>query len=199
MKEITVKVPDGKNAVWKENENGETVLTLVSEAPEVKKPVTERIKTFEDACNEIGEDNPLVQAYRSADFNTSGNLKEVLDVIAYLKLRIIAAALNEGWEPQFTTDEYRYYPWFYLYTKEELAQKSEQWKKDHSLVLWGGSAYYGTNCGLAFAYSHSAFSRSNAVIGARLAVKSEELAKYFGKQFIEIWKDYCVIINEQQA
>lgn len=187
MKSITIEIPDGKKAEWV---NG--VLTLIDEAQQDKRPVTERIKTFEDACNELGEDNILVQAYRSADFNTSGNSKDVLDVIAYLKLRIIAAALNEGWEPQFTENEYRWFPWFYLYTEEELKDKSEQWKKEHALVLWGGNASDGAYCGLACANSYHAFSNSIANFGARLAVKSEELAVYFGKQFSELWADFYV-------
>lgn len=37
------------------------------------------------------------------------------------------------------------------------------------LVLWGGHASYGAYCGLACAYSSSAFSYSTAYIGARLA------------------------------
>ena len=37
------------------------------------------------------------------------------------------------------------------------------------LVLWGGSAYDGAYCGLAFAYSNLAWSRSLAYIGSRLA------------------------------
>ena len=188
MKSITIEVPDGTRAEW----NKDGFLTLVKNEKQDKRPVTERVKTFEDACNELGEDNILVQAYRSADFNTSGNSKDVLDVIAYLKLRIIAAALNEGWEPQFTEDEYRWFPWFYLYTEEELKEKSEEWKKEHALVLWGGPANSGANCGLASAYSVNAFSYSYANFGARLAVKSEELAVYFGKQFSELWADFYV-------
>ena len=37
------------------------------------------------------------------------------------------------------------------------------------LVLWGGSAYYGSDCGLAYAISSDAFSHSSARVGARLA------------------------------
>lgn len=188
MKTITIEVPDGTRAEW----NKDGLLALVKNEEQDNRPVTERIKTFEDACYELGEDNPLVQAYRSADFNTSGNSKDVLDVIAYLKLRIIAAALNEDWEPQFTEDEYRWLPWFYLYTEEEMKEKSEQWKKEHALVLWCGDAISGARCGLACVYSDNAFSHSYAYIGARLAVKSEELAFYFGKQFSELWADFYV-------
>lgn len=55
MKEITLQIPEGKKAEWI---NG--VLTLVDEK---KQDITERIKTFEDACQEIGFDHPFVNAY----------------------------------------------------------------------------------------------------------------------------------------
>lgn len=189
MKSIKIEIPDGKKAEWI---NG--VLTLVDEKD--SRPVTERIKSFEEACNELGEKHNTVWAYKELlsfatreDFLVEDFGK---DVVAYLKLRIIAAALNEGWEPQFTEDEYRWFPWFYLYTEEELAEKSEEWKKEHALVLWGGAAGCGAYCGLAFADSGPAFSDSYASVGARLAVKSEELAVYFGKQFSELWADFYV-------
>ena len=116
------------------------------------------------------------------------------DVVAYMKLRIIAAALNELHEatleefPKFTTDEYRYCPWFYLYTQEEIDEMDEEKKK--SLWLFGGSSYDGAHCGLAFARSNAAWSASYAYFSARLAVKTEELAVYFGKQFRDIWAEY---------
>ena len=149
------------------------------------KDIKERVKTFEDACNELGENNSLVQAYRTASFNTS----EVPDIVAYLKLRIICAALNEGWKPLFTEDEERWYPWFRLWTKEELEYMSDKWPADHKLWLFGGLASYGA-CGLASAGSSFVWSTPNSTFSARLAVKSEELAEYFGKQFIDIWADF---------
>ena len=187
-KKIEIEIPEGKVAEWKEI-NGVTTLVLVDEKD--NRPVTERIKTFEDACNELGEENVLVQAYRTAEFNTSGNQNDVSDVVAYLKLRVIAEALNEGWEPHFTTDEYRWYPWFYFCTQEEIDNMDEEKKK--SLWLFGGRSSYGSSCGLAAAYSNSAWSISYSYFSARLAVKSEELAKYFGQQFIDIWSDYVAL------
>lgn len=92
-KKIEIEVPAGKNAEWV---NG--VLTLVDEKD--NRPVTERIKTFEDACKELGEEHPFVVAYDAWIMNEE--FDDQLDIIAYLKLRIIAAALNEGWKPQFT-------------------------------------------------------------------------------------------------
>ena len=191
-KKIEIGIPAGKVAEWKEI-NGVTTLVLTDEKD--NRPVTERIKTFEDACNELGEENVLVQAYRTAEFNTSGNQSDVSDVVAYLKLRVIAAALNEGWEPHFTTDEYRWYPWFYLYTQEEIDKMDKEKKKK----LWrfcGGSGD-GSHFGLAGADSYHAWSRSGSHVSARLAVKSEELAKYFGNQFIDIWADY--LINKREC
>lgn len=191
-KKIEIEIPEGKVAEWKEI-NGVTTLVLVEEKD--NRPVTERIKTFEDACNELGEENVLVQAYRTAEFNTSGNQNDVSDVVAYLKLRVIAEALNEGWEPQFTTDEYRWYPWFYLYTQEEIDKMDEEKKK--KLWLFGGSSSHGSASGLAYAFSDLAWSHSFSDLATRLAVKSEALAKYFGQQFIDIWSDYVALPRKE--
>ena len=194
-KKIEIEIPEGKVAEWKEI-NGVTTLVLVEEKD--NRPVTERIKTFEDACNELGEENVLVQAYRTAEFNTSGNQSDVSDVVAYLKLRVIAEALNEGWKPQFTHDETRYYPWFYFCTQEEIDKMDEEKKK--KLWLFGGDSDSGSACGLACAGSYNAWSNSYSASGisARLAVKSEELANYFGQQFIDIWSDYVSLPRKEE-
>lgn len=193
MKEVTLQVPDGKAVEWKEV-NGVTIHVLVDEpSVEAKKddrPVIERIKTFENAMEELGEDNTFVKEYLAV---VNVEIELSADIMAFLKLRIIAAALNEGWIPQFTDEEVRWYPWFTLWTKEELADKSEEWKKDRALWLFGGDSYSGASCGLASALSSDAWSLSYASLSARLAVKNEELAVYFGKQFISIWADYVVI------
>lgn len=47
--------------------------------------------------------------------------------------------------------------------------------------------------GLAFANSHYAPSTTNALVGSRLCLKSDTLAVYCGKQFINIWVDFCLI------
>lgn len=181
MKTISIEIPDGKKAEWK---NG--VLTLVDEKD--NRPVTERIKTYEDAWKSLGYENDPLLGKVPVDGGE--------DIFAYLKLRIIVKALNEGWEPQFTTDEYRWYPWFYLYTQEEIDKMDEAKKK--RLVLFGGPALNGSYCGLVFAGSVSAWSASRSYFGSRLALKSEELADYCGKQFAEIWADFVVIKRQNQ-
>lgn len=69
--------------------------------------ITDRVKTYEDACKVLGvepinEQNAKAQGFRS-------------DEIARRKLETIAAALNEGWKPDWNnTDQYKYYPYFYI-------------------------------------------------------------------------------------
>ena len=190
-KKIEIEIPEGKNAEWKEI-NGVTTLVLTDEKD--NRPITERIKTFEDARDELGDEHPLVKEYWGV-ININLDIKQ--DLISYLKLRIICAALNEGWEPQFTTDEYRHYPWFYIYTQEDIDNMDEEKKK--SLWRFGGFSLNGSSCGLASARSSFAWSDSHSSVSARLAVKSEELADYFGKQFIEIWADYVAPFNCKQS
>lgn len=184
---IQVEIPAGKKAAWVDG-----FLKLVDTEEEQKKderPITERVKTFEDACKELGEDHKLVQQFKAIQ----EAIAEDKEATAYFKLGIITAALNEGWEPDFTNDdEYRYYPYLCLWTKEELEDKDEAWKDEHNLQLWigGGASYYGAVCGLACAASSSAWSRAVARFSARLAHKTEELAIYSGKQFTELWANY---------
>ena len=187
-KKIEIEIPEGKKAEWKEI-NGVTTLVLTDEVD--NRPVTERIKTFEDAVKATGMTLPF-------DNNQLSYLPK--DVVAYMKLRVIAAALNELHEttldefPKFTTVEYRWYPWFYFYTQEYIDNMNEEKKKN----LWrlGGYSINGQNCCPAYANSNFAWSYSYSNVSARLAVKSEELAKYFGQQFIDIWSDYLISKRE---
>lgn len=58
--------------------------------------------------------------------------------------------------------------------------------------FFGGVAYNGASCGLACANSSDGWSNSDANVGSRLAVKSSEIAIYFGEQFKELWKDFLI-------
>ena len=188
MKEVTEKAQEAYKQAMRSNDKNTCKLLEGIFGVDTFRPkdVKDRIKTFEDAINELGEGHKFVVEYTALKGSTLSN-----DVIAYLKLRIISAALNEGWEPQFTEDEYRYFPWFCLYTKREIEQMSEDRSK--GLCLWGGSARCGTYCGLGYSGSGHDFSLSHACCGASLTLKTRELAIYSGKQFIDIWKDFVII------
>ena len=178
-KKLEIEIPEGKTAVWR---NG--VLTLIDE-PE--KEVRERIKTFEDACREIGID---AEAWNRDKIS----LGLEPDVLAFLKLRIIVKALNEGWEPRFTEDECRYYPWFILYTGEEYNKLDEEEK---SRVVCRSSHYAYALGGVSYAYAHNDSSNTYANVGVRLAFKTSELAAYCGRQFLDIWADFVFLPEEK--
>lgn len=196
-KTIQIEVPADKKAEWQEV-GGKTVLVMVDEKD--NRPVAERIKTFEDACNELGEDHPMVHVYRALVART-GKTEQSLaewmgkDVVAFLKLRIITEALNEGWHPKFTEDEYRYYPWFYIYTKEEYDNFSEEEKR--RCVGRAGCNAYAVG-GLVCSNANSASSYSDASIGVRLAFSNRDLAEYAGRQFIDIWADFVFEISDNE-
>jgi hypothetical protein len=195
-KTIQIEVPANKKAEWQEVD-GKTVLVMVDEKD--NRPVTERIKTFEDACNELGEDNLMVRVYQTLIARagkTEQSLAEWMgkDVVAFLKLRIITEALNEGWHPKFTEDEYRYYPWFYIYTKEEYDNFSEE-EKRRCVGRANGNA--NANGGLVYSNAANASSNSYTYVGVRLAFSTRELAEYAGKQFIDIWADFVFEISDK--
>ena len=178
---IEIEVPKGCRAEWV---NG--VLTLVQDKKKDIRPVTERIKTFEDAVAELGEDNNLVMMFKH--FEAEGFAAGSEDLVAYLKLRIITAALNEGWTPQFTDNECRYYPWFQLYSEKDCSNLPEDIKREHVVLLCGNASFVGTR----MAFSPSV---ASAPLGSHLCFKTKELALYAGKQFVSLWMDFCYLPN----
>lgn len=125
--------------------------------------ITDRVKTYEDACKVLGvepinEQNAKAQGFRS-------------DEIARRKLETIAAALNEGWKPDWNnTDQYKYYPYFYI-------QENAKGK---------GSA------GLSFAAALSTAAAASAHFGSRLCFYASRLARYAGNQFTDLYEQILI-------
>lgn len=142
--------------------------------------VRERVKTFEDAIRELGTDHPYVSSYKEYSGNEA-------DVIAYLKLRIITAALNEGWEPRFTEGEIRHYLWLGLLTKDEYDRLSDD-KKGHCALRPRGDSNSFRE--YVYFFTDNYYSGLCSSYGARLAFKTEKLALYAAKQFIGLWVQY---------
>lgn len=153
------------------------------------RPVTERIKTFEDACNALGENHPYVVAY-----NCMNDVDEydAPDILAYMKLRVIVAALNEGWVPTFVEDERRWAPWFVLYTNEEIDRMDADDRAKLCRVVGRSNSNADAVGGLAFAGAYDASSSADSYDAARLAFKTQALAQYAGTQFIEIYRDFII-------
>lgn len=189
---MEIKIENVKAAFNTADESGKKLLLalfpeLSSETAQKadNRPVTERIKTFEDAMLELGEEHPFVKEWHLGE-----NLSPELE--AYLQLRVICAALNECWEPKFTEDETRWYPWFWLYTQDEINNMDEQEKQARHLISTGD--YETEYAGFAFAHSDITAPRvRSSGFGSRLCLKSEALAVYCGKQFIDLWADFNLV------
>lgn len=191
MEEIKIKVPKGKKAEWV---NG--VLTLIDEPIDIK----ERVKTYEDACEVLGI-SPVLNCpnlcicekhEETGEMHEHFSFRQNVDrhTLAYLKLGVIVAALNEGWNPLFCVDRYRYYPWFYIYNKKKYEEFSDK-EKEKCRVVYRGWYYYAIAYGdVSYASAIDDGSSSFLSVGSRLALKTRELAEYCGEQFIDIWKDF---------
>ena len=155
--------------------------------------VRERIKTFDDACNELGEEHPFVLLYKEIASQSMHDSDK--DVIIYLELRIINAALNEGWEPKFEKGEYRYFPWFYLYTKEQYDELDDEEKG--RCVLRSGSGAFSSGGFVVCSANYDA-SFSSTFSGSRLAFRTRELAEYAGRQFVELYADFVFLEKAQE-
>ena len=196
MKEIKINVPDNQAELFAEKlsalvtECGGNICSMEKEVDlfDTNIPIWDRIKTVEDAIAYTGMTLP-------------DNIDELpTDVQAFLKLRIVTAAYNELKKdeldkfPLFTTDEYRYYPWFWLYTQEEIDRMDEE---ERSRVL--GRSYYFASAVAGVAYSRTSYasSLSYTFYGGRLCFKTEELATECGKRFAKLWGQFFAFLKEE--
>lgn len=190
-KEIKISQENALNAYNNASAEGKELLEhLLGKEVFMPKDITERIKTFDDVLHEVsrlaeaGDDDA---ADLLADYESNSDNIMMKETVAYMKLCLIASALNEGWKPKFTTNEYRWFPWFKLFTQKELDDMDDEKKSRVLLRSIGNASPYG---GVAYVNSDYGPSNTNAYLGSRLAFKTQELAKYAGKQFLDIWADY---------
>ncbi|MBR6175844.1 MAG: hypothetical protein IKQ52_09750 [Bacteroidales bacterium] len=164
-----------------------------------KKPVTERIKNMNDVLEELGPNHPLVAQYRHY-LDTTDPEQHDEYLATFMQLRMVCAAINEGWLPTFEPGEHRYWPWFWLYKDRKTAERykvsGEEIIEISAAVracLLGGGASNGALAGLVYSYSDDAPGSADAYVGSRLCFKSRELAIYAAKTFFELWiKFYCM-------
>ena len=192
-----IKVFDTSVIAAYQSAGNETKKCLEKLFPNVdfSKPVNimDRVKTWDDVVDELGYD-PVERLLNHTERGDGFNFEP--DEIAYIKLKAIATVLNEGWTPQFTTDEYRWFPWFYLYTQDEIDKMSEE---KRSRVVLRSSDSASASGGVAFALAFNDSSNASTFYGSRLAFKTRELAVYAGKQFTDIWADFVFRANTKSA
>lgn len=123
--------------------------------------ITDRIKTFEDACAELGINKPNFLFNITNDGKGFTN-SDVLAFDALSQLTLIVRALNEGWTPDWRdSNQSKYYVWLTDYKP-----------------------------GSGFSRSFCDNSITVATVGSRLCFKSSELAEYAGEQFRDLYNQY---------
>lgn len=152
------------------------------------------IRTYEDACEALGE-TPILSENRKkalcAKFPDHYDFRQNMPnhIIALMKLETISRALwgrNFQPKPDGEGSKVYWYPWFALWTKKEVEDMNPEQRGALLSALAFNGAYAGFGCLAAYYRS----SHAGAGIGFRLCQETEEKAKYFGQQFIELWAEY---------
>lgn len=120
--------------------------------------IIDHVKTFEDAF--------MIKTGHSYAYAGEPYEKHRMPhEIARIKLEVICSVLNEGWRPDFSNeDEYKFYPLFEICGRGSSSE------------------------GLVFADTFYAPAYADAYVGARLCFKTQELAEYAGKQFVNLYE-----------
>lgn len=141
------------------------------------------IKTFEDACNRIRVNANTLSAVGN-HFN-----KAFAQANALYKLMIIQDAINNG--HPLDEDGDAWYPYWVLYSKEEIAEMGEDKRKANGIRLLSCvSASYSELAGVRGAYANSRGASTNTNCGFPLCFGSEAKALYAGKQFESLYLQY---------
>lgn len=140
--------------------------------------IRDRVKTFDDALLALGVTHPLVKQWNLVNVVLDDE-EDTIDCTSYMQLRIITAALNEGWKPTFEEGEERWYPYFCMYNKEEL--NNPAFEDQHIYATANGGISYANALDSGDFYVY---------FGSRFAFRSKELAEYAGTQFIDIYAKY---------
>ena len=177
MENIVLNKQNVEAAYKVADDNTKAVLTALFGESVVKpvrpEDVKERVKSYEDACEELGI--PVVTDW--------GDMK--IDEIAYAKLKTIVWALNEGWVPDWEdSDQYKYWVWFNM-------SDLNQW---YSRVVARSCDFSDANGGVAYAYCYYTSAYTSSGYGSRLALKSRDLAIYCGNTFASLWAEYLLIL-----
>ena len=179
-----------------DNEPLKNAIKALFSVKEAVKPTIDdytTIKTYEDACEALGispistteedDDNDVVQT-------DTEHYVFPKHLVALYKLETISKALWGKWQPKPDAKggEYYYYPWFALWTDEEIKREADDFKKNGALLA--ASANGGSNAGFGSLFARNRSSFAFAYIGFRLCQETEEKAMYFGRQFIDLWAEY---------
>ena len=171
---------------------GKTATIADRQAPTLDDYKT--IQSYEDACEALGE-TPILSEEREkalcAQFPDHWDYRQDMPkhIIVLMKLETISRALwgrNFQPKPDGKGSQILWYPWFALYTQNEVDSMNE----DQRGALLAANAHNGADAGFGCLTTTYRSSYAHAHIGFRLCQETEEKAEYFGKQFIKLWAEY---------
>lgn len=151
------------------------------------------IRTYEDACVALKQDAIRVDSVNGDTTTVLTNGGDRVNmpshIVALMKLETISRALwgrNFQPKPDGEGSKVYWYPWFALWTKKEV----EDMNPEQRGALLSAGAVGGATAGFGCLLALSRSSLASAPFGFRLCQETEEKAKYFGQQFIELWAEY---------
>jgi hypothetical protein len=125
-----------------------------------------KIKTFEAACKRQKLDPDKV----IPDFSLLPSHHQKA-MVAVCKLFILAEEWNAGWKPNWQdNNEWKYYPWFDM---EKDKNNPSGFRLNDAVGFYCTDSY----------------------VGSRLCFQDRKTAEEFGKQFIDLYRDFMVIEN----
>lgn len=143
------------------------------------------IETFEDACKRRGISSVIPGVSTRDDYDKQA----MLSSLALYQLLIIQDAINDG--KPLDEDGDAWYPYWVLYSKEEIAEMGEDKRKANGIKLLSCvSAYSSESAGVRGAYANSRGAVTNTNSGFPLCFGSKEKALYAGKQFESLYLQY---------
>lgn len=142
------------------------------------------IKTYADACEKLGMKEHLLTG------SLGGDREAYSQAQALYKLLIIQKAMNDG--ALRDKDGWSYYPYWVLYSKEEMECMSEEEKQRKGIrqLLSCADADNTENAGIRCAVADHRGESTDADFGFPLCFNSEEAAIYAAKQFESLFFDY---------
>ena len=172
--EVTEKEVQAAFSVAKSEETKQVLAALFCKEERVKPTLDDykTIKSYEDACEAL-EITPILSEDRNkalcAEFPDHYDFRQNMPkhIIALMKLETISRALwGRNWEPKPDADgsKWFYYPYFALWTKDELNDLNEKQRG----ALLSATAYSGADAGFGYLYASSRSSYAGAYIGFRL-------------------------------
>lgn len=199
MSKIEISKQNVEAAYKVADENGKKLLdALFGKAAKANTPNMDdykSIKTYEDACEALG----LTPIYSDQDpkravcehINDHWDYRQDMPkhIIALMKLETISRALwGRNWEPKPDAEGSKrfWFPWFALWTKDEIKNLDEHQRG----ALLSAAASYGADAGFGYLITNGRSSPAHAHVGFRLCQETDEKALYFGTQFVELWAEY---------